>query len=83
MIQTELLNGRFKNDEAIMLMREFIQAKVKFIEKSIAADEHIEDLDVRERKISALQSQLEDFRRALRDSNGNVDLKVSFEWATT
>jgi len=54
----QLLQGSFEAQDAIMLLKDLVQVKIKFHENKIANSNQIEDIKFREAKIKRLQNQL-------------------------
>lgn len=55
----QLLQGSFEAQDAIMLLKDLVQVKIKFHENKIANSNQIEDIKFREAKIKRLQNQLQ------------------------
>lgn len=65
----QLLQGSFEAQDAIMLLKDLVQVKIKFHENKIANSNQIEDIKFREVKIKRLQSELQQVVDEIKSSN--------------
>lgn len=73
-MELQLINGSYLKSDAIELITQLIQVKIKFHEDRIGRDSNEEDLKMREAKISMLQNELQDVRRYLNAKSGFVEM---------
>lgn len=62
-----LLSGTFSKDEALELLTQLIAVKIKFHEAKIKTAANVEDIKMREKRISRLQRDLYEYRLALKE----------------
>ena len=55
----QLINGEFNSLEAIELIKEMVNVKIKYHERKILTHDHEEDIKLREAKIKQLQNELQ------------------------
>lgn len=72
----ELLNGQFDTKDAIDLITQMVQIKVKFHESKINNSINEEDVKFREAKIKHLQQQLYSFVKSIEKKDGKVMLNA-------
>ena len=77
-MELQLIDGKFDPQEAIALLRELVDVKIKFHEKKIAASMSEEDIKFREQRIKALQTAARDMTVALREQSGSVRIHTHF-----
>lgn len=70
----QLIEGQFNASEALDIITQMIQVKVKYHEHKITQSANEEDIKFREAKIKRLQNELHDFRTHLGDLSGTVTL---------
>ncbi len=70
----QLIEGQFNTSEALDIITQMIQVKVKYHEDKITQSSNEEDIKFREAKIKHLQNELHTFRTNLGDLNGTVNL---------
>lgn len=80
-IHLQLIQGEFSSNEALDLISQLIQVKIKFHENRIAGNGSEEDLKYRESKIKRLQQELSELRTSINNADGNVRLdgKIKIE----
>ena len=64
-MQIELIKGQFSGTEALDILSQMIQVKIKFHESKIAQDSSEEDIKYRESRLKHLQHELATIRHAL------------------
>ncbi len=67
----QLIEGDFKSSDALELITQMIQVKIKYHENKITNNHNEEDIKARETKIKRLQKQLFEFRNSV-DANSKV-----------
>ena len=67
----QLIHGQFNSDEALELITQMIQVKIKYHENKITANSTEEDIKNRETKIKRLQKELDDLRSSIISKGGN------------
>ena len=70
----QLIQGGFSPEDAVDLISQMIQTKIKFHEGKIARHGSEEDIKYRESKIKRLQQELNDLRNSIYGKNGIVKL---------
>lgn len=73
----QLIEGEFSPNEAMELIVEMINIKIKFNESKISNSLQEEDIKSRENKIKKLQQSLYDVRLFLKTKNNGVQIKSS------
>lgn len=76
----QILQGSFEINDAIILMTDLVQVKIKFHENKIANSNQIEDIKFREAKIKRLQNELKQAIDAIKKSKQSIELngKIQF-----
>jgi len=69
----ELIEGFFTKEDAIKLVQDLIQTKIKFHENKIGSTDQLEDVQQREKKIKKLSETMQNLRVMLADLE-SVDL---------
>lgn len=64
----QLLKGQFSAADAIDLLTQVVQVKIKFHERKIQLTHNEEDIKMREKRIKELQDSLHDAKMALGSS---------------
>lgn len=72
-MQLQLLKGTFSKTEAITLISQFVEAKIKFHEEKIESDSSEEQIKMRESRIKELQQQWKAMREAILAGSDKVD----------
>lgn len=70
----QLIDGHFEANEAIDLISQMIQVKIKFQENKIANCKSEEDVKMRENKIKTLQNQLLEARKFIEGQTGYIEM---------
>jgi len=71
-MQMQLINGQFNAIEAIGIISEMVQVKIKYHENKIKESDNEEDIKMRERKIKALQNELSLSRDYINNNSENI-----------
>jgi hypothetical protein len=71
-MEIDLINGQFSSKEAIDLIGEMIQVKIKYHENKIKDSHNEEDVKMRESKIKTLQNELAKFRAHINTQEGTI-----------
>jgi hypothetical protein len=70
----QLIAGQFNASDALQIITQMIQIKVKYHEDKITQSSNEEDIKFREAKIKRLQQELHELRSNLGDTNGKLTL---------
>ncbi len=73
-LQLSLLEGVFSRQEALDLLSQLVEVKIRFHEGQMKNLTEVEDLKMREKRIQALQSELNSLREELVQSGQHVAL---------
>lgn len=76
----QLLNGHFSSSEAIDLLAQFVQVKVRFHENKIEKSQNEEDIKMREKRIKQLQQVFFETKQQLlkQPTTGlNAEIKIN------
>lgn len=65
MIKIQLIDGTYSHQEAVDLITQLIQVKIRFHEGKIQHTEDIEGIKMRENKIKQLQDELHQLKKTL------------------
>jgi hypothetical protein len=71
----QLIQGEFSTPDALELVTQMVQLKIKYHENKIVTDTSEEDIKYRESKIKRLQKELTELREAMILNNKNVKLE--------
>lgn len=71
----QLIQGEFSTPDALELVTQMVQLKIKYHENKIVTDTREEDIKYRESKIKRLQKDLAGLREAMGLNNKNVKLE--------
>ncbi|MCU0421614.1 MAG: hypothetical protein MUC81_02295 [Bacteroidia bacterium] len=77
--QLSLANGTFSAKDAMQLIHDWVDVKIKYHESKIAASLDAEDVKMREHRIQKLQSDRANLREWLKAANDKVTLHVQLE----
>ena len=72
----QLIEGEFKSNDALDLITQMIQLKIKFHENKIGKSETEEDIKGREAKIKRLQNDLFELRNMINSTSNGVKLNT-------
>lgn len=75
----ELIDGEFNPNEALDIISQMIQVKIKFHENKIHSSQNEEDTKARENKIKQLQYQLHTVRGNVQLNPSNVRLSAHIQ----
>ncbi len=77
----QLIHGQFNQQEAIELITQLVQVKIKYHEKKIHQTSHEEDIKMREKRIKQLQQELAEARQYLLSNGEKVNLNSDIQLA--
>lgn len=66
-MELHLIKGSFEKEEALELIQQMIQLKIKFHEKKIQQCEQEEDIKMRENRIKQLQNEFNQARALIQE----------------
>jgi hypothetical protein len=75
----KLIGGSFSNIDALNIIGQLLEVKIKFHEGKILTSGNEEDIKNRESKIKALQNDLRNIRLLLKDNEGFVTLNAQID----
>lgn len=67
-MEFNIINGKFKKQELLDIVTQFVNTKIKFHEKKISLSQTEEDIKMREARIRELQQKLFELRTSLSNS---------------
>ena len=70
----KLINGRFAQAEAMDILTQLIQVKIKYHEGKIENTHNEEDIKMREQRIKQLQQDFYDLKQSILDKKGNCEI---------
>lgn len=70
----QLIKGTFKSKDAILIIKQLVDIKIKFHEEKINKSEHEEDIKMREKRIKELQKYLKETREELAHNSNEVNI---------
>ena len=70
----KIIEGHFSNTDAITLISQMIEVKIKFHEQKIGSHTNFEDIKMRENRIKKLQHDLTLVNNYLKNNKGNVGI---------
>lgn len=79
MINIQLFQGQFNKAEALDLITQMTQVKIKYHENKIRTSHNEEDIEMRESRIRQLQKDLHEVRRQLESKDSNLALASQIE----
>ncbi len=74
-MELHLIDGQFSATDAISIVTQLIEVKIKYQENKIKSSHHEEDIKMRERKIKTLQKELADSRVYIQNQIGDISIK--------
>ncbi|MGV3598708.1 MAG: hypothetical protein ACO1PI_12645 [Bacteroidota bacterium] len=74
-MKLKLIKGRFDKDDAVELLTQLIQVKIKFHENKIQNSHHEEDIKMREQRIKQLQKDFDEARQLILAGEKSFDLE--------
>ncbi len=75
----QLINGVYSKDDALDLVQQMFNVKLRFHETKISTSDSEEDIKMRERRIKELQKDLAGFRETLGKHQGPVTMHAPLE----
>jgi hypothetical protein len=75
----QLIQGSFEKEEALDLITELVQVKIRYHENKIGRSENEEDIERREGRIRQLQMDLSKLRSAFNQQNNRIDIQSNIE----
>lgn len=75
----QLIQGSFEKEEALDLITELVQVKIRYHENKIGSSENEEDIERREGRIRQLQMDLSKLRSAFNQQNNRIDIQSNIE----
>lgn len=73
-MELHLIDGQFDTAEAIEIIGQLIQVKIKYHENKINSSHNEEDVKMRERKIKTLQKELANSREYIQKQTNNISI---------
>jgi hypothetical protein len=73
-MELHLLDGQFDTTDAITMITELIQVKIKYHENKIMGSQNEEDIKMRERKIKTLQKELAHSREYILSQKSKITI---------
>jgi cob(I)alamin adenosyltransferase len=71
----QLIQGNFDAKDALAIITQMIDVKIKYHESKISSNNNEEDIKFREAKIKRLQKDLFDIRNFILDSGGKINIQ--------
>ncbi len=81
-MQLELIKGQFSGTEALDILTQMIQVKLKFHESKIVQESNEEDIKYRESRLKYLQNELATIRTALLQQNQPLQINATIHIET-
>ncbi len=72
----QLIQGEFSSKDAIELIAQMLQIKIKYHENKIRQDSNEEDVKNRESKIKQLQNELLELRESIGSNSDNIKIEA-------
>ena len=72
-----LIQGQFSANEAIDIITQMVQVKIKFHESKITNTSNEEDIKMQEKRIKELQNDLQSLRESIAAKGGVVEVKAT------
>lgn len=76
-MELHLIDGHFSAAEAITIVTQLAEVKIKYHENKIKSSHNEEDIKMREQKIKTLQKELAESRAYIQNQQNGVTLKSS------
>jgi len=73
--QIPLLQGSFEKEDAVRILTQMVDVKIRYHEDKIRETDNEEDIKMRETRIRQLQKDLHDIRSHILSTAGRVELK--------
>ncbi len=75
----QLIEGAFNSNDAIELIAQMINIKIKYHENKINSHSNEEDIKTREAKIKQLQKELSELRKAINSKTNSVKVEATIK----
>jgi hypothetical protein len=75
----QLIDGQFSAKDAITIVTQMVDIKIKFQEDKILHSGNEEDIKMRETRIKRLQSELFKIRQMIRESDGTINIQSEIQ----
>jgi hypothetical protein len=75
----QLINGEFNSTEAVELITQMVNVKIKYHENKIITQDNEEDIKLRETKIKQLQNELQKLKIDSKGKYDNLKLEAKIE----
>jgi hypothetical protein len=72
----QLIQGEFNSTDAIELIAQMVQIKIKYHENKINSNSNEEDIKIKESKIKHLQKELFELRKTINSKNNTVKVEA-------
>ncbi len=72
----QLMQGEFSSNDAIDLIAQMVQIKIKYHENKINSDSSEEDIKTREAKIKLYQQELVELRKSINSKTNSVKVEA-------
>lgn len=76
-MELNLVKGSFEKEEALDIIAQMIQIKIKFHERKIQSDSNEEDIKMRELRIKQLQQELFHARQLIQNKPNNISIHAT------
>lgn len=73
-MEIHLIDGQFSATDAIAIITQLTEVKIKYHENKIKSSHNEEDIKMRERKIKKLQQELADSREYIQKQTRNITI---------
>jgi hypothetical protein len=73
-MEIHLIDGQFSATDAIAIITQLTEVKIKYHENKIKNSHNEEDIKMRERKIKKLQKELADSREQIQKQTSNITI---------
>jgi hypothetical protein len=73
-MEIHLIDGQFSATDAIAIITQLTEVKIKYHENKIKSSHYEEDIKMREQKIKKLQKELADSRAHIRKQTNNITI---------
>jgi hypothetical protein len=73
-MEIHLIDGQFSATDAIAILTQLTEVKIKYHENKIKSSDNEEDIKMRERKIKKLQKELADSREHIQKQTSNITI---------
>jgi len=77
----QLIQGSFEKEDALDLITELVQVKIRYHENKIGRSENEEDIERREGRIRQLQMDLSKLREEFNQQNNRIAIQSNIEIA--